>query len=42
MCQTEEKESIREALAILKSWNPAWSPNYFMIDYSTAEIGAIE
>lgn len=42
MSQTEEKESISEALAIIKSWNPDWSPNYFMIEHSTAEIGAIE
>ena len=41
MSQTEEKESISEALAIIKSWNANWNPNYFMIDYSTAEIGAI-
>ena len=40
--QTESSEHIEEALAILKSWNPLWSPTYFMTDYSEAEILAIE
>ena len=42
ICQNEDSESIAEALAILKSWNPWWSPLYFMIDFSTTEINAIE
>ena len=42
LCQNEEKECIVEALIILKSWNLAWNPKYFMVDYSTAEINAIE
>lgn len=33
MCQTEDQTS-----AILRKWNP----DYFMADYSSAEIGAIE
>ena len=42
MCQTEDETSISEALAILRKWNPAWNPDYFMVDYSSAEISAIE
>ena len=42
MCQTEDQASISEALAILRGWNPTWNPDFFMVDYSTAEIGAIE
>ena len=42
MCQTEEKESISEALGIIKSWTPNWNAKFFMVDYSTAEIRAIE
>ena len=40
--QTESSEHIEAALEILKSWNPLWSPTYFMTDYSEAEILAIE
>ncbi|XP_046863233.1 LOW QUALITY PROTEIN: uncharacterized protein LOC124456977 [Xenia sp. Carnegie-2017] len=40
--QTETEEAIEEALAIIKGWNPVWNPKYFMVDYSLAEIGAIE
>ena len=40
--QTETSEQIEEALNILKSWNPDWSPRYFMSDYSEAEILAVE
>lgn len=42
MCQAEDRESISEALNVVKSWNRDWTPKYFMVDYSTAEIGAIE
>ena len=42
MCQREDQTSISEALAILRKWNPAWNPDYFMVDYSSAEISAIE
>ena len=42
MSQTEEKESISEALGIIKSWTPNWNPKFFIVDHSTAEIGAIE
>lgn len=40
--QAETSEHIEEALTILRSWNPSWSPTYFMSDYSEAEILAIE
>ena len=42
ICQTKEKESISKALGIIKSWNPNWNPKFFMVDYSTAEIGATD
>ena len=42
MCQNEDSLNIEEALGILKMWNPCWNPKYFMIDYSQAEIDAIE
>ena len=42
MCQSEDQASISEALAILKGWNPVWNPTYFMVDYSNAEIAALE
>ena len=42
MCQSEDQASISEALDIIKGWNPGWSPAYFMIDYSNAEIAALE
>ena len=37
ICQSEDQASISEALAIIKGWNPAWNPAYFMVDYSNAE-----
>ncbi len=40
--QSETAESISEALAKLKLWNPNWSPLYFMSDYSEAELVALE
>ena len=40
--QGETKESIQNALSIIKSWNPRWAPKYFMTDYSEAEISALE
>lgn len=40
--QTESSEQIEEALNVVKSWNPSWSPTYFMSDYSEAEILALE
>jgi hypothetical protein len=42
MCQHEDEISISEAFGILRRWNQNWSPKYFMVDFSAAEIGAIE
>ena len=36
--QSETAESISEALAKLKLWNPNWCPLYFMSDYSEVAI----
>ena len=40
--QDEKTSSIREALEILKSWNPTWQPEVFFTDYCEQEISAIE
>jgi len=40
--QTESAVSIKEALSILRSWNPDWNPPFFMSDFSEAEISALE
>ena len=40
--QDETTSSIREALEILKSWNPAWQPEVFFTDYCEQEISAIK
>ena len=42
IAQSESATHIEEALKILISWNPNWKPNYFMTDYSEAEIAALE
>lgn len=42
MIQNEDQTAISEALSVLKEWNPEWSLKYGMVDYSTAEIGALE
>ncbi|XP_065216440.1 uncharacterized protein LOC135842756 [Planococcus citri] len=39
---SESSEKIKEALEIFKSWNPDWNPEYFVVDYSEAEINAIK
>ena len=39
--QSETTEYICEALSILKSWNPKWNPQFYLTDYSDAEIAAI-
>ena len=38
----ETSEAIGEALTILCSWNPSWSPSHWMTDNCRAEIQAIE
>ena len=40
--QSETAQQISEALAVLKQWNPNWKPSFFKIDYSEAELSAIE
>ena len=40
--QSETAENIVEPLAMLKKWSPQWSSQYFMTDYSEAEIVALE
>ena len=40
--QSERAENILEALKILKAWNPTWNPQFFMSDYSEAELAALE
>lgn len=40
--EDETSESIKEALHILKSWNPDWCPGHIMLDYSEAEINAVK
>lgn len=41
MIESETTENIKEAIDILKTWNPSWSPSYFMMDYSEQEYQAI-
>ena len=38
----ERMEDIAKALQIIKDWNPAWSPKFFMSDYSEVEMMAAE
>ena len=38
----ETTEAIKEALDMVKSWNPGWEPPYGMTDYDDAEISALE
>ena len=40
--QSESCDYIKEALQILKKWNPDWHPKFYMTNYSEAEIGALE
>ena len=40
--QSETSQQIAEALLVLKGWNPNWNPPFFIIDYSEAELSAIE
>ena len=40
--QSETTENIREAMEMLRDWNPEWNPQYFMSDYSEAELSVIE
>ncbi|KAK3725275.1 hypothetical protein QZH41_010110, partial [Actinostola sp. cb2023] len=40
--QTETTAAIKEALTVIKNWNPEWSPKHFMVDYAIEEISAVE
>ena len=42
VCESETTGNIEEALRIVKEWNPEFEPKYFMTDYSSEEIAAIE
>ena len=38
--QDESIDSIKEALQVIKDWNPDWQPSFFMSDFR--EIHAVE
>ncbi|XP_063238953.1 uncharacterized protein LOC134540254 isoform X4 [Bacillus rossius redtenbacheri] len=40
--QSESTESIAEALKVFQEWLPEWHPQFWMTDFSEAEIGAID
>jgi len=40
--QSEDSFCIAEALQILQDWNPDWHPGHWMVDFSEAEINALE
>ena len=42
ICENEDAESVAEALHVIQGWNTEWDPLFFMVDYSTAQINAIE
>ena len=42
ICENEDADSMAEALSVIRGWNNCWIPSFFMVDYSTAEINAIE
>jgi len=39
--QCEDRDSINEALYMIKSWNDKWVPQYFVTDYCEAEYNSI-
>ncbi|XP_065224452.1 uncharacterized protein LOC135848469 [Planococcus citri] len=39
---SETADKIEEALRIFKSWNSSWNPQYFVVDFSEAEINALK
>ena len=39
---SENAPAIMEALDVIKGWNPSWNPKFAMVDYSEAEINALE
>jgi len=40
--QSETTDAVKEALSVIKKWNPDWSPKHFMVDYAEEEISAVE
>ena len=40
--QDESTDSIKEALQVIKDWNPDWQPSFFMTDFCKEEIHAVE
>lgn len=40
--QTDTTADVGEALAVFMEWNPDWNPSHFMVDFSEAEMGALE
>ena len=40
--QSESAEQISVALAVIKRLNPTWNPSYFMMNYSDAEMAAVQ
>ena len=40
--QDENKESTKEALEFIKSWNPEWKPKVLMVDNDSEEILALQ
>lgn len=40
--QSEASYEIEKALKVIADWNTDWSPKSFLVDYSEAEIGAVE
>ncbi len=39
--QYETEDLLSEGLCILKEWNSQWTPQFFMTDKSSVELGAI-
>lgn len=40
--ENEDTNSLEEVLQQIKSLNPGWQPRNFLVDFSMAEIAAIE
>jgi len=40
--QSEDCHCISQALEIIRQWNPDWRPDNWMVDFSEAEINALE
>ncbi|KAG7170877.1 Calcium-responsive transcription factor-like 1, partial [Homarus americanus] len=40
--QSETVAAVKEALGVLREWNPKWKPSVFMSDFSRVEMVAVE